>query len=42
VTAEGGLAVSVLRPLAGGTLQAGLELRRDEPPRWGVQWQMRF
>jgi len=36
------MAVSVLRPLAGGTLQAGLELRRDESPRWGVQWEVRF
>src|SRR5690606_42095951 len=42
VTAEGGLAVSVRRPLAGGMLQAGVELRRDEPARWGIQWEIRF
>ena len=42
MTAEGGLAVSVRRSLAGGTLQAGVELRRDEPPRWGIEWRVRF
>ena len=42
VTVDGGLAVSVRRSLAGGALQAGIELRRGESPRWGIEWRVRF
>ena len=42
VTEKGGMAMSVRRILAGGMLHAGVELRQDEPARWGIEWMIRF